>query len=433
MTLKTVGYEFLRSNIQNLNREYSNYLARYTIELTEAEKKEASDIPENPLFILLARINKYVIHCETKRITDRDVFHQLSDEIRRSPKKEPIDIKSDTLYLLGSLIHRLLRIETEYNDYNKSRLNPYAWFSSKALWNPTDCRLYTAIKSVLGLSEVNRLDDYTIIKALEVFKENMDMEIDVEVVVDNEKKVVKQQRYQTYEHFNTVDPNFKANLEKMISERRATGKSMVRQFEAIDFLQSLMKKLDQENQAIEKELNEWCKDLAKTHKNFGTLNRELIEHHLNQYYQTKTEKVADKEHIQYLLDGVMNNESFIANSDHSKFLNELVTSNTDPSRSICCGAYILLLKQGNLDKKLITQMTDTFGFSEKLTINVQVACLKAFKAYADSVAESSILAPKSDEDVVLDYKFFGTSKAMISQATQLIVMLGEETIHSLVM
>ncbi|CAM4430813.1 MAG: hypothetical protein LEGION0403_FIIPPAGN_01076 [Legionella sp.] len=437
MTLKTVGYEFLRNNILNLNREYSNYLARYAIEMTEAEKKEASNIPDNSLFILLARVNKHIINCETKRITARDVFHQLSDEIRRSPKKKPRDIKSDTLYLLGGLIHRFLRIETEYNDYNKSKLNLYTWFSSKPLWSLTDSCLYMAINSVLGLSDVNKLDDYTVIKALEVFKANMEMEIDVEEVVGNEKKVVKKPRYQTYQHFNTVDPNFKANLKKMISERRASGKSIIRQFEAIDFLQSLMKKLDQENRAIEEELNEWCKDLAKTHKNFGTLNKGLIEHHLNQYYQSKPEKIADKEHIQYLLEGVLNNERFIANNDHTKFLNELVTSNTDPSRSICCGAYILLLKQGHLDKKLITQMTDTFGFSEKLTIDVQVACLKAFKAYADSVTEyNAVLAHKDDEDekdVQLDYKFFGTSTAMISLTTQLIVTLGEETVHSLVM
>ncbi|USQ12560.1 hypothetical protein J2N86_07440 [Legionella lytica] len=432
MTLKTVGYEFLRINIQNLKREYSNYLERYTIEMTEAEKKDASEITDNPLLILLDRVNKYVVQCKTDRVSDRDVFPKLTDEIRRSAQTTAEDKKRDTLYLLGGLIHRYLRIETEYNEYNQSRLNLYSWFSRNTLWKPTDCRLYVAIKSALGLSEANKLDDYTIVNALEVFQENMEMDVEVEEQVGKEKKQVKKKRYQTYPHFSTVDPNFKSNLEKMIATHKESGKSMIRQFEAIDFLQSLMKKLDQENQPIEREINEWCASLAKTHKNFGLLSKELIEQHLNQYYQSKPEKTNDKEHIQYLLEGILNNPTFIANNDHSKFLNELVISNTDPSRSICCGAYILLLKQGNLDKKLVTQMTNAFGFSEKLTIEVQVACLKAFKAYADDVTDLSKASAPEDE-VQLDYKFFGTSKTMVSQTTQLIVMLGEEKAHSLVM
>lgn len=432
MTLKTVGYEFLRINIQNLKREYSNYLARYTIEMTEAEKKDASEITDNPLLILLARVNTHVSQCQTGRGSDRDVFPKLAEEVRGFINGTPKEIKRATLYLLGGLIHRFLRIETEYNDYNKSRLNLYSWFSSKNLWDLKDCRLYNAVKSALALSEANKLDDYTIINALEVFQENMDMEVEVEELVGKEKKLVKKKRFETYEHFNTVDPNFKSNLEKMISLYKERGKPMVRNFAAIDFFQSLMDKLDQENQPVERELNEWCASLAKTHKNFSTLNRVVIEQHLNQYYQSKPEKKSEKEHIQYLLEGILKNESYIANNDHSKFLKELVTSNTDPSRSICCGAYILLLKQGNLDKKLTTQMTDIFGFSEKLTIEVQVACLKAFKAYADAVAEpSDALAPEGE--VQLDYKFFGASKTMISQTTQLIVTLGEETALSLVM
>ncbi len=431
MTLETVGYEFLRLNIQNLNREYSNYLARYTIEMTEAEKKEASEVTNDPLSILLARVNRHVVQCQTDRASGRDVFPQLTDEIRRSVEKKPEDRKRNTLYLLGALIHRYLRIETEYKDYNESRLNLYTWFSSKPLWKPTHSRLYNAIVSALGLSDANKLDDYTIINALEVFQENMEMEIEVEVLVNKEKKLVKKKRYETYEHFNTADPNFKTNLEKMISAHKESGKLMVRQFGAIDFLQSLMKKLDQENQPVEREINEWCASLAKTHKNFNLLNKELIEQHLNQYYQSKPEKRNEKEHIQYLLEGILSNENFIANNDHTKFLKELVTSNTDPSRNICCGAYILLIKQGNLDKKLVTQMTDAFGFSGKLTIEIQIACLKAFKAYADAVAESEVLA--QENEVKLDYKFFGASKTMINQTTQLIVELGEETVHSLVM
>ncbi|WP_133135029.1 hypothetical protein [Legionella rowbothamii] len=436
MTLKTVGYEFLRTNIQNLKREYSNYLARYTIGMSEEEKEEAwkngAEITDNPLLILLARVNKHVSQCQTGRGSDRDVFPKLADEVRGFINGTPKEIKRATLYLLGGLIHRFLRIETEYNDYNKSRLNLYSWFSSKNLWNLNDCRLYNAVKSALALSDANKLDDYTIINALEVFQENMDMEVEVEELVGKEKKLVKKKRYETYEHFNTVDPNFKSNLEKMISLYKERGKSMVRNFAAIDFFQSLMEKLDQENQPVEREIKGWCASLAKTHKNFSALNRESIVQHLNQYYQSKPEKASEKEHIQYLLEGILNNETYIASNDYNKFLKELVTSNTDPSRSICCGAYVLLLKQGNLDKKLTTQMTDIFGFSEKLTIEVQVACLKAFKAYADAVAEpSDVLAPEGE--VQLDYKFFGASKTMISQTTQLIVMLGEETAHSLVM
>lgn len=419
MTFSTVRYECLRNNILNLSKEYSSCLARFTI----IKPKPIAPVLENDLVILLARVNEYVIQCATARKSQREVFTKLTDEVRPFINGTPSEIKQATLYLLGGLIHRLLRIETEYSDYNNSKYNVYSWFSSANLWDVNNCSLYNAIMKALQLSEDNKLDEYTIINALEVFQKNMYMEIDVEEVVSNIKTKVKKERYKTYSHFNTVDQNFKENLDALIKKYQHSGAQIIRHFHAINFFKSLIEALEKENHPVELEINEWCKNLNKTYKDFSQLNRELIELHLYNYFQSSPEKAAIKERLQELLVLGFEVKDFASIKEHSVFLEEMRMCNTDESRSICCGAYILLLKKGELDKKLVTLMTDAFGFDEKLTIEDQRACLRNFKKYLND-------EPKPH----LNCDFFrGGWEAMTSQITQLSVSLAETTTTSLVM
>ncbi len=181
-----------------------------------------------------------------KRQEQADVFRLLSNELARITNAEQ---KNEALQcMLGALIHRFFRIETEYKHRIDSKL-----ISFIGQVNPESCGLYQAIKRVLNVCRENPLDPLTIVSCCQSFYDNMR----------------KDNRYQKFPHFKE-DPQFFSNLQRIIDKYRPAAEPVLIQIHAIKFLQSLarqMKKIsdktDAECQLLIRHLQKYYPDLSQ--------------------------------------------------------------------------------------------------------------------------------------------------------------------------
>ena len=142
-----------------------------------------------------------------------------------------------------------------------------------------NCDLFIAIRKALNLSDdtskgfrdrdLETLDVTTIVTALEVFKDNM----------------TKQDKdgapnYKNFEHFGKKDPNFLSNLQKIIEYHKKRGEATLKQFKAINFIQSVAKAVEVERLRVEVELVKWSATLANEHKDFSKLTLGAIREHV---------------------------------------------------------------------------------------------------------------------------------------------------------
>lgn len=120
MTFTPPEFKILSVNTRNLETVFSTLLGRYKI-ITDPPVSEAvssGEIISNTLETLLARTHKVVI-CKTDRETARDVFKQLSNELREVLKENNEEKnKQAILFLLGALLHRYFRLIKEYDNFN---------------------------------------------------------------------------------------------------------------------------------------------------------------------------------------------------------------------------------------------------------------------------------------------------------------------------
>ncbi len=398
MGFTTFQYEKLIDNMLRLREIYATHLGRYAIDLAK----------------LIEQVNEHVSQCATERLTQRQVFPQLVTELRRyNEEGSPEEKTNATLFLLGALIHRYLRIKDEYKAYNESYFNPLSYFK-KTLRDVNACGLFTAITQALQLNK-KTLDELTVVTALDVFRKNMliDVEVTERNSQDKMERQVKKTRYLTYPHFRD-DPNFRTHLDALIEVHGGLAANALRHFKAISFMESLAVELDKETQPIEIEMEEWCKALAKKHKHFASLNQELAEAHLSDYFHSKPEiKII----ILDLISFCYTRKKFEGVTDYATFKEKLSFNNTNANRTRICGAYLLLLKSGGLDKDLTTLIRQSLGLElEELTDIEQLGCIDNFKSY---IEESN---PK------LNYEFFNDGKlSALTELSQISVSLNTKT------
>lgn len=403
MGFNTFQYERLIGNILRLCQTYATHLGRYSI----------SDTPEDDLAKLIVRVNEHVSQCDTKRISQRQVFPQLVTELRDyNAAGSPEEKTNATLFLLGALIHRYFRIIEEYRSFNESSFNPFAYFKTK-LWDINECGLFRAIKIVLQLDK-KILDELTVVTALDVFRRNMFLE--VEVTERNEQdrmeRQVKKIRYLSYPHFRE-DANFRIHLDALIESHGRLAADSLRHFKAISLMESLAAELDKETQPIEREMDEWCKALAKKHRDFSVLNQELVEAHLTDYFQSKPEKAEIKTIILNLISFCYTRKKFEAITDYASFKEKLSFNNTNINRTRICGGYLLLLKSGRLDKDLITLIQQSLGLElGEVTDAEQLGCIDNLKSYIE------------ESNPNLNYEFFSDGKrSALTELSQISVGL----------
>jgi hypothetical protein len=238
--------------IRNLDQTLANRLKRFMI-----EPKVGSD----HFAILMERITKHISTYKTetiKRKTASEVllllakeFTQLTNKDLNIPNKEA-EIKRATMVLLGALLHRYFRLIKDYDNYSLGLFS---------LGDVSDCKLFQAIRAVLGLPADTRardltiLDGATIVSALEVFRDTM----------------LENDRYKTYPHLK-ADPNFKEYLQNIINDHKSDATTTIlKQYKAVSFIQSLMKSLEAEHKQIKSVLEKWVPILKATHSDFNKL------------------------------------------------------------------------------------------------------------------------------------------------------------------
>jgi hypothetical protein len=386
MTFIPPPFSILNVNTINLDTALGIHLKRYKIEdNAELVEKRSS------LEVLIAR-TQGVLDCGTARTTQLQVFNDLVNELRQvlqEKNKDEEKHKLGTRFLLGALLHRYFRIIQEH-------LN---WSTRFYEWDPRGSDLFVAIRAALLLTDSSAeiaefkkkdleiLDATTIVTALETFRDNMQL-----------KDTKQIPRFKKYPHL-AEDLNFERYLKEIIDKHKIIGAAVIKQFKAIDFIQSLAKKVEAEHQQIEQALIEWNKIFVKEHSNFSLLKPEIIESHITTHITpvALSEKVLDlfyTPYIQEMLNGL----------DHERFLLEMKKSNSDTATYTIFGGYALLLQSSGIGENLRYFINQALGIAENpkvLTDRDKLNGIKFFERFT-----------KANPGVVLSCEFFGGKSEM---------------------
>ena len=357
MTFTPPAFAILRVNTFNLETAYSTLLGRYKV--FEVQNSDSSIVQQTSLEVLIARTNE-VIKSKTDRERQREVFNQLVNELRQISKEDKEKIKQGTLFLLGSLIHRYFRLIKEYDDYNK-----YASWTYFGTCDVTNCKLFLAIRRALQFKEIEVikrkwkeddlkfLDVVTIVNALEVFRDNM--------LIEDKSKV---SRFMKYPHFSE-DEHFQKYLQDIIDQQKSRGAAILHRFKAIAFLQSLAKQIENERQQLERDIEKWCKAVAKDYKDFNvfkSLSDEQINASLDKHVESEISRniIFDLFYTPLIQDN-------LESTDHSTFLTKIKECYEHKCSYKLFGGYALLLQQKKvLDDNLLFTFQKALGLERSL-------------------------------------------------------------------
>lgn len=409
---------------EELNKSYSNLLGRFSVHNNLGDDSSASQEPS--LKILLARVNQDVIQCTTDRENECEALRRLTNKLRVfTENSSDAEMKHATLFLLGGLIHRFYRIETEYKNYNESSLNLFSYFSKKTLWDVNSCRLYVAIKKALQLDK-RPLDEVTIVTSLEVFQQNM-LQMVLPEEGDKLEMLIKVKRYMTYPHLSK-DVNFERNLQIMIDEHSQKGAYELQQFRALCFIETLAQQLEESRKQLEKEINEWSQCLRKVHKEFKQIDEELIMTHLNSYIKAKIDNIPNKanlkdkkedpviaskilfwESIKEQIKALLFNVDLDKLESYPELWVKIFQDNVTKNLCILCGGYSLLVHNGDkVDERLLEQVKTALGLVGELTAEEERDCIQSLLLYVNK-----------EPIPILNCDFFKGRANMVTAVTQL--------------
>lgn len=389
MTFTPPPFTTFRVNTLNLDTAYSTLLGRYKV--IEAQSSDSTQ--QTSLEVLIARTNE-VIKCKTDRESQREVFNLLVNELRQISKEDKESTKQGTLFLLGALIHRYFRLIKEYDDYNG-----YASWTYFGTCDVTNCKLFLAIRRALQFKEIEYipkkkfreddlkiLDVVTIVRSLEVFRDN--------ILLEDKEKIP---RYMKYPHF-AQDANFQKYLQDIIDQQTKRGGAILHRFKAISFVHSLAKQIENERQQLEKDLEKWCKAVAKEYKDFNVfkaLNDEAIDASLNKYVESEISK-----NIIFSLYYTPLIQAKLESLDHSSLLVKMKVGYDHLCSHMLFGGYALLLQQSKvLGENLLFVIQKALGLErslDELTNEDMLNGVKFFKQFLEN-----------EPGVVLDCEFFG--------------------------
>jgi hypothetical protein len=415
MTFTPPTFPILRSDTLNLDIVYSTLLGRYTISppIESSLPASSSDlvptVKSNSLEILIARTHA-VITCGSERASSIEVFNLLSNECRDLLReKDEHKMKEGTLILLGSLFHRYFRLLKEYdfsNSYTSYLFTPF---------DERNCKLFTSIRQALNLPaempkdyrvrDLQVLDPTTVVTALKAFSDHMKFK----------------DKYLKYPHF-AKDKNFVPYLSDIIQEHTVRGSAVLKQFNAINFIQSLVRQVELVSEKAEVVLVNWCAQLAKDYKEFSSqLTIPLIEEHLKKNMDAGPirENILDLIYTPAIVDN-------FSTMDHPKFLEELKKCNSDLASHRVVGGYGLLFQT-----KFVTQNL-TFCMEKALGLHNKPLDLDAKPpVFTDADMLNGILFLKqflsNNPDVVLDYEVFGDKGHMNTLILQYEMALTQKT------
>lgn len=399
MAFTPPGLSILKVNTLNLDTQFSIKLGRYKI-IASSLSPSSSAKPQSTLEVLIAIIQQTMV-CNTERLTARDVFTQLANELNEIVKAEKKEqYPRAAMFLLGALLHRYFRLINEYDNFNGYT----SFFFTPS--SVTNCRLFKAVRLALQLPcekkkasgldildaidipknykthDLNILDVTTIVTALEVFRDNMN--------VLDEHKIP---RYKKYPHFEK-DVNFETYLQDIINVHKKRGIPVLNQYKAINFIQSLAAKVDAECQLIDEELIKWSKVLEKEHVDFNLLTQKEIEKHIiaNIKPESLGKKIINLMQIPFISENLVN-------LDHGSFLDSMKKCQADTATYTIFGGYALLLQSQGIEqlKFCIYEALDIIEDPNELTDKDMLVGINRF------------LKPflTNNPDIELDCEFFG--------------------------
>ncbi|KTD78421.1 hypothetical protein [Legionella waltersii] len=377
MAYTPLDFALFLAKTRNLEIQYSTLLGRYKIKSEAPVQVKQPPVQEqvvqSGLEILLARVHE-VNTCKTERKTAQDVFIKLTTELRDVLKENNEERnRQASLYLLGALLHRYFRIIKEYQNKNS-----YTYFSLFAA-NEKNCNLFKAIRSALGLppemdenyraQDLKILDEVTIVKALEIFKKNM--------LATGGKETPK---YKSYPHF-AQDRNFEEYLQDIIDEHKKKGGDLLKEFQAIGFIESLALYLDEEQRRVVDDINKWSVLLKKEHPDFSKLNQSLL-------LESLKKNVANSQ-SQYDIANLLSTAQIqinFENFDHTTFVETMQALQISLASHRLLGGYCLLLQSKFVSKGLKGCIYQVLGIEEnikELTDKDILRSIKLLKQYIE--------------------------------------------------
>lgn len=417
-------FPLLKTNTVNLDSSYSTFIGRYSItDLAHAGSSSIatsfmgtpSEQGRSSYDIIRQRITDNVSNCpDTQRQTVCDVFKQLIAELDSNEDQSDAKKKHYTLILLGALLHRYFRIIKEYKKFDTYT----GGFSSGVFAStPLSSGLFKAVRVALALPRVKddsykridleKLDVLTIINSLLAFQQHM--------LLFLPKKNIA--RYETYAHFKN-DPNFERHLQAIINEhierdanKKKPSKSVVHQFDAIYFIQSLTTQVDEELTQLDSALNVLKGVFEEDDEDFQDLSITAIENDI------KASKLADpmKEKILDLLYTPHVKEQ-IGQLDENGFIEQIKNAASSRASFIVLGGYCLLLESPGVSDSLKSCIKKALNSSidNPITNDVRHAAVKLFGSFLES-----------NPELLLKCGFFGGLDGMKSYRMRLENSLGE--------
>lgn len=426
MTYTYLPFKEVADKILNqLESDYSVLMGRYTV--TPIFRAAPNQARTN-LATLIDRWDEASQSSKTSREEQKEAITQLVNELRPLLNRDEQACREGSKILLGCLFHRYFRLINEDKQI-KDTLTLSGTISGLSLFNLNlnlgpdllGCRLFLAIRKTIGLPEIMssqklrevlsvdscKLDAVTIVDSLECFQ----------------KYMLKENHHLDFPHFS--QDNFKWQLEEIIDTERKKGAIILAKFNAIQYLQSLVRILQQEHMKLKEELDSWLIELANDFQDLKLVERSRIDEHLDRHIKSDKfrEKIKHFLDYQYMVDSITGSEEAIS----AEYYIDLITGlNLMMSTSITIAASLLILhhlKRGD-DESLRHLISRALNDPQD---NIPVDSKRKCVMLADQYVKFLIM---HDEQNELRVEFFGNFSKFQTALLQFSMKLEREAIEA---
>lgn len=421
-------FKDVANNILNqLESEYSVLMGRYTI------TPIFTVVPNQARSNLTTLINRWDAEsraCRTSREDQKDAITQLVNKLRPLLNGDEQACREGSKILLGCLFHRYFRLINE-DKLLKDTVTLNGTIPGLSLFNVVSlglgpdllgCRLFLAIRKTIGLPEIMpgqklkdvlsidfvKLDAVTIVDSLECFQ----------------KYMLKKNHYLEFPHFN--QDNFKWQLEEIIATEREKGAIILAQFNAIQYLQSLVRILQQEHMKLKEELESWSIELANDFQDLKLVERNRIDDHLDRHIRSDKfrEKIKHFLDYQYVVDSITGSEEAVS---AEFYIDLIIDLNLMMATSITIAASLLTLhhlKRSDDDEQLRHLISRALNDpKENISIDSQRKCLMLADQYVKFLI-------KHNEHNELMVQFFGDFRKFQTALSQFSMKLEMEEVKA---
>lgn len=379
----------LWDRINSLDEDLSTYLGRYKIKPTSSDLQPK----DTTLLTLIARTNLLERDCESERTAQKEVISKLVGELRTILLEgDEVKCQNATQILLGALLHRYFRLINEYKTFNDAAKLPVLRWSFYS-WDVKDCKLFQGIRAALEFSPMASTDKTPAVLA-EDFKK-MDVTTIVTSLECFKKYMYKDEHYKEFPHLTQA--NFKPQLDEIITVHKARGAIILTQFNAISFIQSFVKKLNDDHEKLKVELVKWHKILSREHVNISELSIDTIEAHMAAHIPDPfKEKAIDLLHTPFVKDEL----SRLV--DPSSLSMQLINCNSKSAPYLLTGVCSLILESDHVERDLKYRIYKVLGIVDKPE---QLASSDKKDAIGLLIEYNRTLSEKDKEE--LNMEFFG--------------------------